>query len=324
MRAVADLAREAASHWGRLGTAPKLISDRENAVFDVTLNAGTRAALRLHRQGYQSTDFIRSELLWTEQLARNHRFPCPPPLRTETGDLTATLSNGRIASMVRWIDAPPIGANGAPFDGTFDMHLALYERLGKMVRALHRATDQIDTADLVRPSWGHDALLGDTPHWGRFWENPALSKPEREHLQTARKLASDHLTTATPLDTGLIHADLLQENVLQDEAGLHIIDFDDGGYGYRLFDLGTALIQHADHPKLDKLTEALCAGYGCDTKLMPLFIMLRSFASCGWIISRAPATDPKQRFYAERALICARRYLASSHLQKYPPRSANS
>lgn len=305
------LAHEAAAHWGALTAPPKLVRDRENAVFDLTLETGGRAALRLHRQGYQSVDFISSELRWTEELARFHAFPCPEPLRTEAGALTVTLSTGRTASMVRWINATPIGANGKPFEGTFEKQLALYQHLGHLIAKMHRATDLIDTTGIARPAWNVDALLGADPHWGRFWTNPALTKAERDLLQMARKNAAQQLFEIKGLNEGLIHADLLQENVLQNASGLHIIDFDDSGVGYRLYDLGTALIQHAEHAKLSDITHALCKGYGCSTELMPLFIMLRAMASCGWIISRAEASDPRQRFYAERALTCARRYLTS-------------
>jgi hypothetical protein len=34
--------------------------------------------------------------------------------------------------------------------------------------------------------------------------------------------------------------------------------------------------------------------------------MLRTFASAGWIATRAAANDPRQRFYAARALRMAR------------------
>ena len=153
-------------------------------------------------------------------------------------------------------------------------------------------------------------MLGDAPLWGRFWENPSLTSTEVDELQAARARAKEHLTRLDPA-VGLIHADLLQENILQNGAGLWLIDFDDSGLGYRGYDLGTALIQHAELAYLPALEAALCDGYGADAALrdaVPLYVMLRSMASCGWIMSRAPATDPRQRFYAQRALTCARRY----------------
>lgn len=310
MTDITDLALEAASHWGGVAHTPRLIGDRENAVFEVMLTTGHRAALRLHRQGYQTLASIEAELIWTEALA-DKDFPCPRPIRTAEGTLVTTLSNGRPVSMVTWIDATPIGENGVAFDGPLEAQVALYEQLGGLIARLHQITDEIDTSAFDRPQWNNEGLLGETPLWGRFWQNPALTKSEADQLQIARKNAAQQLNEINALETSLIHADLLQENVLKNADGLHVIDFDDSGFGYKFYDLGVALIQHAESPDLDALTQALCKGYGCATDLMPLFMMLRSMASCGWIMSRAAADDPRQRFYAERALRCAEIYLNS-------------
>jgi hypothetical protein len=40
-----------------------------------------------------------------------------------------------------------------------------------------------------------------------------------------------------------------------------------------------------------------------------LFVALRAFASCGWIVTRAAPDDPRQRFYADRAVRAAGRLL---------------
>ncbi len=54
-----DLAVEAAAHWQ--GRPTRLILNRENAVFEMAIPGG-RAALRLHRMGYQNDAAIASEL----------------------------------------------------------------------------------------------------------------------------------------------------------------------------------------------------------------------------------------------------------------------
>jgi len=70
-----------------------------------------------------------------------------------------------------------------------------------------------------RPHWDLDGLLGDTPHWGRFWDNPSLSEAERSMVQKARKNAARQLFENKGLRQGLIHADLLQENILLSAQG---------------------------------------------------------------------------------------------------------
>ena len=112
-----------------------------------------------------------------------------------------------------------------------------------------------------------------------------------------------------PSQTVLFYADVLRENVLQNDDGLWLIDFDDGGWGYRPYDLGTALVQHWDSPAYQDLTVALAEGYGRPdlTGDLSFFVMLRGLASAGWIMSRAAPTDPRQRAYAERAMALVRR-----------------
>lgn len=307
----------AAHAWGGLEAIPCLINNRENAVFDIRLKDGSRGALRLHRMGYQPTAAIEAELQWTERL-HGMRFQCPTPIHTQSGQLCHELPDGQIASVVSWINAQSIGENGVTFTGTAEEHCDLYYSVGRLIARLHMKTRSIDTTGLQRPSWESDALLGENPHWGRFWENPSLAPEEKALLVVARENAAQHLTQLSP-PVGLIHADLLQENILQNADGLWLIDFDDGGYGYQGYDLGTALIQHAGLPYLDALSAATITGYesicGPQSSLietLPLFMMLRSMASCGWIISRAKPSDPRQRLYAERALRCVDAYLQTT------------
>jgi len=106
---------EAGRAWGGFQAPPRLINERENAVYEAILQDGTRVALRLHRQGYQSADAIRAELLWTAALAEQG-FPCPRPTPTKGGALVHRLASGQCASVVSWVDATPIGENGVPFD----------------------------------------------------------------------------------------------------------------------------------------------------------------------------------------------------------------
>ena len=307
----------AATVWGHLSETPRLINNRENAVFEVRFSNGVHGALRLHRVGYQASSSIESELIWTEQL-RGVNYHCPTPIRTQSGQLVHELPDGQIASVVSWIDAKPIGENGVDFAGSVEEHCNLYYEVGQLIARLHDATQKLDATDLQRPSWDSEALLGDIPHWGRFWENPSLRSTERELLLIARENAAQHLAALDP-PIDLIHADILQENVLQNTDGLWLIDFDDAGYGYRGYDLGTALIQHAELPYLDMLSNATAKGYesvlGPQPELaeaLPLFTMLRSMASCGWVISRAPDDDPRQRIYAERSLRCVESYFQTT------------
>lgn len=305
------LADDLGQAWGPLEEPPKLIVNRENAVFFVRLKRGPKGALRLHRAGYQTAEGIQSELLWTERLAERG-FHCPTPIRTREGSLIVEQAGAPIASLVEWIDAEPVGA----MDRRFGDAPQAYREVGNLIGRLHRLTDGLDTSGIIRPSWEAKALLGEAPAWGRFWENPALDPSETALLLDMRKAAEARLSQLETPDLGLIHADVLQENILRNAEGLWLIDFDDAGVGYRLYDLGTALVQHIDDPRYDLISEALADGYTAErgvsvTKAdLQLFTLLRGAASCGWVMSRAAPDDPRQRVYAKRALRLARAFLA--------------
>ncbi|QIE40925.1 phosphotransferase [Rhodobacteraceae bacterium SC52] len=301
----------AAQAWGTPDRAPRLVQQRENTVFDVTLDDGRRIALRFHRAGYQDASRIASELRWMESLA-DAGFPCPWPQRTRSGALTDDCI-GVTTSAVQWLNGTPICS------GKEELDAGLMHDLGALLADLHLTSDAVAPTDLARPDWRASAFCcGDAPIWGRFWENPTLSTDEVALLRAARDAAKIRLA-ALPVDhIGLIHADVLQENVLAFDGLLYLIDFDDGGVGYRLYDLATALIQSCDSPNMPELAGSLMRGYADaggplpKTAFMdlPMFVMLRALASAGWVIGRVQPDDPRMRGYADRACRLAREWLA--------------
>lgn len=314
------MAAEALAHWPADGRAPRLVKMRENVVFQVWLADGRAAALRLHRPGYQSEAAIAAELDWTAELARRGQ-PVPAPVATRAGGWTCR-AGGRVASVVRWLDGVAVGTAEQPLAGGAAEQTGLFRRIGALVGGLHTATDAIAFArPPERPRWDIDGLLGEAPLWGRFWDSPGLTETERSLLSEARTAARRALEArqAAGADVGLIHADVLRENLLDGPGGLALIDFDDSGHGFRLYDLGTALVQSLEEPHLPDLARALAEGYGAargvaapGARDLTLFVLLRCLASCGWIASRAAPDDPRQRLYARRATGLARHWLAGT------------
>ncbi len=308
-------ARMAMQQWGVRDAVPHLIKNRENAVFEVVQKNGARAALRLHRPGYQSDDAICSEMIWSEGLVKGG-MNVPRPIRTVAGDLIAQVpESGRVASMVSWIDGVPLGEGGRAFDWDENTQARLYHDLGKQLAMLHRVSDELTfDNNFSRPVLDREGLLGEQPLWGKFWENPALTKAETELLLIIRERISAVLETLSndKQHFGLIHADALRENVLVQDGKVCLIDFDDGVFGYRLYELGVAMSQNWHLPNAPALAEALCQGYGLEedsAPLVPIFTVMRVLASCGWAIPRYSADDPAMAGYANRAVEISKRYL---------------
>jgi Ser/Thr protein kinase RdoA (MazF antagonist) len=304
---------EIAAKWGAIGPV-ELIADRENAVYRI-MQTDAPAVLRLHRAGYQNETSILSEVQWTKRLVEAG-FPCPKPIAKTDGTFLTPLADGRFASVISWVEGAQIGAADEPFEGSITQHCDLYHNLGRLLAQLHNTSDGINTDDITRPTWDLSGLLGKVPFWGRFWENPALSANEKNFMIYARDTAYAHLRDMKNADFGLIHADALQENVFINEAGLTLIDFDDAGFGYRGYDLGVPMSQHYTLRYLDDLIVAIQTGYGTLRKApsiedIKFFLMLRCFASSGWVISRQAKKSPMQRRYAERALHLAHQWLTT-------------
>jgi Ser/Thr protein kinase RdoA (MazF antagonist) len=298
---IATVAAEAAAHWN--GTLTRLLSDRENVVYEVAVPQG-RAALRLHRSGYQDASAIRSELWWCDALARAG-IPVPAALPARDGSLVVTLSNGRHASAIVWMQGEALGEAGHAFTRPLAETLSLHHSLGQLLAQLHRATDALTLPpDFTRPRWDIDGLIGEAPFWGRFWDHPAARPDEAATLRRARDVLRERLGG----DTGLIHADVLRENVLVNGRSLSLIDFDDSGFGFRLYDLGTVLSQNLYEPAYPQIREALMAGYGTtDTAMVDTFTLARTCASVGWTMPRLRPDDPVHRSHLARAVMCANR-----------------
>lgn len=307
-------ADEAIAAWGG-GPVPRLLHERENAIYAVRLTTGARAALRLHRVGYQSAEAIQSELVWTAALA-DAGLPVPRPLPARSGALLHRLSTGRYASVVEWVAGRPLGQAWTPLQGPPDLNADRFHRIGALLARLHEVTDALALPEgFTRPAWDAEGLLGERPLWGRFWENPALTTRESAVLAEARAAARARLEAlrVEGADYGLIHADLMRENILVHGPALRLIDFDDSGFGFRLYDLGTLMLQNLAEPAYPDLLAAAVEGYAARRPVraadVPMFVMLRCLASCGWATSHLSPGSPRLRDYASRAATQAEAFL---------------
>lgn len=303
-------ATKAAALWH--GTPLRLIAARENAVYEMALSGGGRAALRLHRAGYQDAAAIRSELWWCAELAALG-LPVPAPLPLPSGDMLATLADGRHASAIRWLDGAPLGAAGRALSRPVAQQIDLHFRIGQLLRRLHGASDRLTLPPgFSRPRWDLNGLMGEAPLWGRFWEHPGATYVQLSAQFAARNAAQSIIArhAAQGGDFGLIHADVLRENVLVSQGDIALIDFDDSGFGFRLYDLGTVLSQNQYEPARDDLRDALMAGYETqDVEMVEVFTMARILASVGWTIPRLAPDDPIHQSHLSRADLIIRRLL---------------
>jgi len=231
--------------------------------------------------------------------------------------------------MFEWIDGVPLSAVGA---------VEPWARLGELMARIHVHGRHWARPDwFTRPAWDADALLGDDPRWGPPDPDGVFALDDRLVLEECRAevfarlqaigFASDRF--------GLIHADLGFENVLVSEDGtVTIIDFDDSGDSWYVYELASALYQHDRTEGFGERRDALVSGYRRVRELpdellaeLPAFLMARRIQTLGWVFSR-PETAHAERQRPRRIQStppATREYLAwaRSHPFAGPVRSAH-
>ena len=92
---------------------------------------------------------------------------------------------------------------------------------------------------------------------------------------------------------------------------LHVIDFDDAGFGWHPYELAVALFFYWPRPSFEATHEALTRGYStvrafddAAVELVPLFILVRALALLGWRHER-PELDHGDAISKLIELVCA-------------------
>lgn len=315
-------ARRALIHWGVADQQPELLKYRENAVFRIRLADGQPAALRLHRAGYHGEAALHSELLWMAALGDGD-LAVPQPIATRDGRLLVALpEDGEFAAqhadVIAWVDGEPLGESGKPLAHSSAKLVTIFSALGASMAQMHTLADRWTPPEgFFRAAWDELGLLGEQPLWGRFWDCEGLAPAQASALAALRRDLGRQLAMlpAPAKDFGLIHADLVRENVLVNGAGVTFIDFDDCGYGFRLFDIATALLKNRGEPNFGAIEAALIAGYRSRRDLsdaalskLPLFLVLRSLTYIGWFAARPdlPGAGARVLRYADETLALAK------------------
>lgn len=203
--------------------------------------------------------------------------------------------DGVTVSALTWLDAKPWSQ--------LSVNPQMYFELGCELAKMHTLADAWTLpAGFTRPNWD---LVGENPSWDRFWENPMLTSTQAHRLLTFRDAARIAIDQLEPLDKGLIHADLIPDNVLYTTRNeLKLIDFDDGGFGYRLFDLATITWRcrciQPDGALATATVEGYCANQNIDNQsidqhALRLFEALRACTYVGWNITRIDEPSGQQR-----------------------------
>jgi Ser/Thr protein kinase RdoA (MazF antagonist) len=294
--ALAELAGNALPAFGLpADTVLTVVTERENAVFRTQVD-GEAYAVRVHRAGYHGDAELRGHAAWARALNDEGVVATAPVVMTGDGDVVAharhpDVPEERQVTVLRWVDGTLLSESGSS-------EPEQYGRVGALMATLHdHGASWEPPREFETLHWDLDGLLGEAPTWGRFWEAALVSDEDREVLRVFRDHARGRLETfgTAPDRFGLMHGDFLPENLLiRPDGTFTLLDFDDGGYGWFLFDIATALILPLMGSDADAVQDAFVSGYRSVRPLseehlaeLPLFVALRGATYVGWMDTRS-------------------------------------
>jgi Ser/Thr protein kinase RdoA (MazF antagonist) len=292
-RILADLAQSALSLWPvDAGATVRLVNLSENATYAVEGGeGGRRFALRIHRDGYHSRQAIASELAWEIALRADGVVTTARPVPGRNGEMIQDLGHPRMARprhmvLFEW------EAGLEP--GISDDLIGPFATLGAVTARMHRhARGWRRPPGFTRLTWDFESSLGDTaPHWGR-WRDGMGMDAAKEALFARTVAAIGQRLEAFgkgPERFGLIHCDLRLANLLIDGERVKVIDFDDCGFSWFMYDAATPVSFYEHEPHVPDLIAAWVRGYRTVAPLsreeereIPTFVMLRRLLLVAWI-----------------------------------------
>jgi Ser/Thr protein kinase RdoA (MazF antagonist) len=281
-----SLVRGALERWPMAaGGQPTLINLSENHTFRIDGEGGSRHVLRLHRPRYQSRNAIGSELSWLEAITDETDIPVPRPIPGADGEIVQEVAPERYAALFAFergteplpeTDLVPLFATLGRYAATLHMHIAGWQQ----------------PQAFVRPIWDAVGILEPAGLWGDWRKAPHV---EGDTLATLTALdaalRADLAAYGTDIDRfGLIHADMRLANLLVDGEHTVLLDFDDCGFGWFVYDLAASLSFIETSPQVPALIRAWLTAYmgirpltADDIRMIDAAILLRRMALLAWI-----------------------------------------
>jgi Ser/Thr protein kinase RdoA (MazF antagonist) len=300
MTRVLGCARDALAAYGAHPAASvELLNVSENATFLVTDPDAGPSVLRVHRLGYHTEPEIASELAWMEALRAEAGVRTPRVLRAADGRQLVTVperggpgrDGGARRHCVRFEFLPGTEPGGSAAEPA--LTAAHFAELGEITARMHRHAREWDRPPwFTRFSWDYAAAFGDQARWGRWQDGIGVGPSEHAILSRLDRALRDRLRAfgSGPERYGLVHADTRLANLLVHDGSVSVIDFDDAGFSWYLYDLGTSVSFFEHEPQVPGLVGAWLRGYrrageltAADEAEIWTFIMFRRLLLVAWI-----------------------------------------
>ncbi|MCG6883737.1 MAG: phosphotransferase [Silicimonas sp.] len=307
------LANEALPLWDLPdGATARLINVSENATYLVEAPGGHKSVLRVHREAYHTRRAIECELAWIDALGQAGVVTTSGYYLGRDGEpiqsaRTKGLQAPRYLVLFRFLDGDTPSESGDLTPG--------FEELGAIAARCHvHALGWQRPKPFERLAWDVDSVFGANPTWGNWRDAPNVSPGIRTTLEAVERTIRSRLAAygKAPERYNLIHADMRLANLLIDQNGTRLIDFDDCGFGWLMYDFAAAISFIEDDPRIPEFKAAWLRGYRSERSLaaedeaeIDTLIMLRRLALLAWIGSHIEAPEP-QALAPDFALTTAR------------------
>ncbi len=285
-----------------------LINVSENQTFRIDSD-DKKFALRLARPRYHTKKELESEIAWLEAITS---IKTANPLRGYNGEYVQQVA-GHQAVLFEWIEGsePKISDN----------LMSVAEQLGSIAAHLHEhALNWQKPVNFTRPKWDFATTLGQEMRWGDWRGGLGVEPSMLPTLSHTVAQIESRLNRygQSPQQFNLIHGDLRLANLIQCGSKLTVIDFDDCGFGWLMYDGATLISFHEHQPQAKGMIQNWIAGYrkvktlsAEDEAIIPTMIMLRRILLLAWLGSHKEIELAKQvaADFAKQTIVICENYL---------------
>ncbi len=265
-----------------------LISLSENEIYKVETPSGKKWVLRLQRPGYHSKNSLASEIAWLLALRKDGVVSTPVPVAGLNGDWIQVVDERNLV-LFEW-------ENGRQPEIEMDLRQC-FRTLGAVTAELHAHSKTWQRpGGFERFTWDFEAAGGETPRWGHWRDALGMNATRLDLFGQTAALVRERLAHygTGPDRFGLAHCDLRLSNLLLHQGELKVIDFDDCGFSWYMYDAAASLSFYEHLPQVSSLIQHWLEGYRtvsaigkAEEEEIPTFLMLRRLLLVAWVGSHS-------------------------------------
>lgn len=225
----------------------EFIRHNENITFKVINKLDDKEyLLRIHKpiseglSGIQHTrDGLQSEMVFLQAIAQKNILQVQKPVENQEGELVTEYASDELgptlATLLEWIEGSTLTLNEDNIE-------QIIFKLGENLAKLHEFSQKLMPKELHRPFYNDNRMDEALIELQKATVHNFLNQEDYEVIHNVLSVVKEQMIEldGRPNVWGYIHADLQLGNVIVSENSPSLIDYCLFGYGYYLFDVGSA------------------------------------------------------------------------------------